>query len=68
MKKKTKIAILEGIVLFILCGLSNKLILALFWVIAHEAVHVLFAKKFGLKIQGINVSLTGAEAKNTRHR
>lgn len=63
MKKKTKMRILEISALVIICSLSNSLIIALFWVVAHEAVHVLFAKKFGLKLQGININLTGAEAK-----
>lgn len=59
MKGKSKVFILEFIVLVALCSLNRGLLLGLLWVILHEISHILIAIKHGLNIYGIQLHVSG---------
>ena len=63
MEKKTKLYLLEFIILIVISSFDSRLLLGLLWVFLHEIVHVLVAKTFDVNLDNIKISLTGASAK-----
>lgn len=63
MKRKIKLYLLEAVSLIIICSINNALLYSMLWVILHEAVHIMFSKYYGLNVKGINVGITGANAR-----
>ena len=62
MKFKSKIFILEILILVVICSLNQGLILGLLWVFLHEITHILVSRLYGIKVDGVRLNLTGAKA------
>lgn len=62
MDRKRKMLILEFIFLLVICTLNKQLLIGFLWVILHEVVHILVAKKFGLRLNSVKIHVTGAGA------
>lgn len=60
MDRKRKMLILEFIVLLVICTLKKQLFIGFIWVILHESVHILVARKFNLRLINFKVHITGA--------
>lgn len=52
----------EIILFFILISLNNSFVLAFISIIAHEAAHIVIAKKNGCKFNDIQIHIYGAKA------
>ncbi|MGG7176783.1 site-2 protease family protein [Clostridium paraputrificum] len=62
MERKTKILLLEFMILVVICSFDSRLLLGFLWVILHEAVHIIVAKSFGVNLYNIQIHITGAKA------
>lgn len=60
MDRKRKMLILEFIFLLVICTLNKQMLVGFIWVILHEAVHILVANKFGLRLNSFKIHITGA--------
>lgn len=60
MDRKRKMLILEFIFLLVICTLNKQMLIGFIWVILHEAVHILVANNFGLRLSGFKIHITGA--------
>ena len=60
MDRKRKKLILEFIFLLVICTLNKKMLVGFIWVILHEAVHILVANNFGLRLSSFKIHITGA--------
>lgn len=60
MDRKRKMLILEFIFLLVICTLNKQLFIGFIWVILHEIVHILVAKKFKLRLHSFKIHITGA--------
>ena len=63
MNKRTKLYLLEFIILIVICSFDSRLLLGVLWVFLHEIVHILIAKTFGVNLENIRIGVTGASAK-----
>ena len=61
MNVKTKMLLLEFIILVVICSFNQRLLFGLLWVILHELAHVVTSKKFGAGIFSIELHLTGVK-------
>ncbi|MDS0528025.1 peptidase M50 [Clostridium sp. SHJSY1] len=59
MKKKTKIYLLEFLVLMVIGSFYSKLFLGFIWVILHEIAHIIVARNFGVESYGIQLHIAG---------
>ena len=60
MDRKRKMLILEFIFLLVICTLNKQMLIGFIWVILHEAVHILVANNFGLRLSSFKIHITGA--------
>ena len=60
MDRKRKKLILEFIFLLVICTLNKQMLVGFIWVILHEAVHILVANNFGLRLSSFKIHITGA--------
>ena len=60
MDRKRKKLILEFIFLLVICTLNKQMLVVFIWVILHEAVHILVANNFGLRLSSFKIHITGA--------
>lgn len=60
MDRKRKMLILEFIFLLVICTLNKQMLVGFIWVILHEAVHILVANNFGLRLSSFKIHITGA--------
>lgn len=60
MDRKRKKLILEFIFLLVICTLNKQMLIGFIWVILHEAVHILVANNFGLRLSSFKIHITGA--------
>lgn len=60
MERKRKMLILEFIFLLVICTLNKQMLIGFIWVILHEAVHILVANNFGLRLSSFKIHITGA--------
>lgn len=60
MDRKRKMLILEFIFLLVICTLNKQMLIGFIWVILHEAVHILVANNFGLRLNSFKIHITGA--------
>ncbi|MEO2507838.1 site-2 protease family protein [Clostridium paraputrificum] len=60
MDRKRKMLILEFIFLLVICTLNKQMLIGFIWVILHEAVHILVANSFGLRLSSFKIHITGA--------
>lgn len=60
MDRKRKMLILEFIFLLVICTLNKQMLVGFIWVILHEAVHILVANNFGLRLNSFKIHITGA--------
>lgn len=60
MDRKRKMLILEFIFLLVICTLNKQMLVGFIWLILHEAVHILVANKFGLRLNSFKIHITGA--------
>ena len=61
MSVKTKMLLLEFIILVVICSFNQRLLFGLLWVILHELGHVATSKCFGTGIFSIELHLTGVK-------
>ncbi|MDB2123111.1 site-2 protease family protein [Clostridium paraputrificum] len=59
MDRKRKKLILEFIFLLVICTLNKQMLVGFIWVILHEAVHILVANNFGLRLSSFKIHITG---------
>lgn len=59
MDRKRKMLILEFIFLLVICTLNKQMLIGFIWVILHEAVHILVANNFGLRLSSFKIHITG---------
>ncbi|WP_252232447.1 site-2 protease family protein [Clostridium sp. ZBS15] len=62
MKKWYSIFIIEILIIFAILDFKSTLFISFFWIIAHECIHILVAKKFGCKFYNIKLNLSGTYA------
>jgi stage IV sporulation protein FB len=62
MKKKTKIFLLEFLILIVIGSFYSELLLGFIWVILHELTHIIVARKFGISSYGMQLHITGVSA------
>ena len=60
MDRKRKKLILEFIFFLVICTLNKQMLVGFIWVILHEAVHILVANNFGLRLSSFKIHITGA--------
>ena len=60
MDRNRTILILEFIFLLVICTLNKQMLIGFIWVILHEAVHILVANNFGLRLSSFKIHITGA--------
>ena len=64
MNKKTKIVVLEFVIMLIICSFSDKtLLIAFLWIILHELTHVIVAKHYGASLSSLEINLSCAKIK-----
>ncbi|NLK94408.1 MAG: CBS domain-containing protein [Clostridiales bacterium] len=62
MKIKTKLLLLEIVILIVICSLYKRIVIGVIWVILHEFGHLLICRKYKVKINGIMLHLAGVKA------
>lgn len=60
MKRKTKLYLLECLILILLLSFSKNALVGYVWVLLHEVVHILVSKFYNIKINKLNLHVTGA--------
>ena len=64
MNKKTKIVLLEFVIMLIICSFNDKtLLIAFLWIILHELTHIIVAKHYGAYLSSLEINLSGAKIK-----
>jgi stage IV sporulation protein FB len=61
MSVRTKMLLLEFIILVVICSFNQRLLFGLLWVVLHEMAHVVTSKIFGAGIFSIELHLTGVK-------
>lgn len=59
MKKKTKIFLLEFLILIVIGSFYNKLLISFIWAILHEIAHIFIARCYGVSLGNIQIKVTG---------
>lgn len=62
MKKINKILILDFMLLIVAMAYFDDFIVGILWILLHEGVHILVAKKFGCKLYSVDLNIIGAKA------
>ena len=62
MKKWCSIFIIEVLIIFAILDFKSTLVISFLWIIAHEIIHVIVAKKFGCRFYNIKLNLFGTYA------
>lgn len=62
MNRRSKVLILELIVLVLISSLYHVFLLGLFWMILHELAHIFIGKLYNVTIYGVYIHLTGVNA------
>ena len=59
MKKKTKIFLLEFLILIVIGSFYSKLLISFIWAILHEIAHIFIARCYDVKLGDIEINVTG---------
>ncbi|SFU67052.1 stage IV sporulation protein FB [Clostridium sp. DSM 8431] len=59
MKKKTKIFLLEFLILIVIGSFYSKLLISFIWAILHEMAHIFIARYYDVKLGDIEINVTG---------
>ncbi|MGL4773059.1 MAG: site-2 protease family protein [Clostridium sp.] len=62
MKKKIKILLLDFLLLVVAVIFTEKFLTGILWVLLHEGVHIITARKFGCKLYSFNLNIMGTSA------